>query len=158
MIDEILKYLNHYYPVSLDSISAVTTDGLLGDFEEEYFEGQYVYIHGTVMNDGVYQVVSATDEKITLDGTFTSEISNNRIKTVFGLSIPKDLLSLVSEIESFEDKRGLSSESIDDYSASFGSVNGAVWENAFKDRLSKYRRPYSDLDSFYRDYMWQNRW
>lgn len=154
MIEKVLKYLNHYYPKSIEGVAEIVSDGLVGTFNETYAVGQYVYVQCSILNDGVYKITAKSQTKLTLDQVMLEETTDGMF--VYGLAVPRDLLKLIAEIETFGEKEeGLSSESIDDYSASF--KDGSGWINAFKGKLSSYRNVYSDLDTVV-NRNWQNRY
>jgi hypothetical protein len=66
MIDRIMNECNNHFANSIEYATAIVSDGITGTFAEDYITGQYVYLVGTRLNDGVYQVASATGSKITI--------------------------------------------------------------------------------------------
>lgn len=155
MIEKVLKYLNHYYPISIEGVTEIVSDGLVGTFNETYAVGQYVYVKCSILNDGVYQITAKTPTKLTLSETLLAEDTDGMF--VYGLAIPRDLLKLIAEIQTYGEKEeGLSSESIDDYSVSF--KDGSGWQATFRSKLAGYRNVYSDLDTVVTNRNWQNRY
>lgn len=99
-------------------------------------DGQYFMIEGSVLNDGVYQnpVTGLSDE------IFKGSI--------VGMAVPKDFISLVEEIKSYEENSSKDngqyvSESFGGYSytkATDSRGNVASWQNAFSTRLNSWRK------------------
>lgn len=158
MIDEIMDGINNHFAYALEiSNFEIVADGITGNFQNDYIVGQYILIKSSVLNDSVYKVTQVESNKLTLEGTLIPESTNNNNYNIgiYALRPPKGFLTLVDTIASWEtsnsSKAGISSEKIDDYSVSFagdGSAAGNTWENAFKSKLSKYRRVFTDLDQF----------
>jgi len=161
MLYTVLKKLRHFYPVSYDFANAIVADGISGSFDSnDFIAGMYVLIKNSLLNDGVYKVSGVASNKLTVDATLQAE-STDRIIKVYGLAIPPDLVSLVSDIESYvadNPYSNVSSESLGDYSISYGTnadgASASDWYNAFKSKLSHYQRFYSDLDSFIPSKKW----
>lgn len=153
MISRVMDYCNNHFPDTLEIANSIETDGIIGLFGEDYVVGQYVYIHGSKINDGVYKVISATSSKITVDATLTPEDTDRTIY-VIGCAIPKSFLDLVAEIEAYETnnsgKDGIASETISRYSVSY--VNGGGWNKVFSSKLSKYRAIYDPVFNYIRKY------
>ena len=101
--------------------------------------GQYYRIIGSALNDGVYQ-----------HGTDDTELSDEEFYgAVWAMRCPKEFLSLVDDIEAWEEKYAAAlespytSESFDIYSKTkaVASNGGAyTWRDQFKSRLNAYRR------------------
>ena len=101
-------------------------------------EGQYYRIVGSTFNDGVHQY---GDDNLT-DETFTG--------TVWAMRIPKAVLDLAEEIDSWIEKNGdavaspYQSESWGGYSYSLkggGSESGSLsWRTVFGGRLNRWRK------------------
>lgn len=131
-------------------------DGIEGDFKETYLVGQYVLIKGTILADGVYKITTVASGKLTLDAAFTPETEFDvEHPAVVGLAVPKAVIDLAAEIESFNESAGVASESLGDYSISYGE--GGSWEKAYKSKMAKWKRPYSDLDAWFSRYRWQDK-
>lgn len=108
--------------------------------------GQYFYIHGSVLNDAVYQYTGEPIPELT-DETFNGSI--------WAMSVPRAFLKLCKEIDDwrkkFEDVGSnnmspFSSESVTgvySYTKSGTSENGGsmtTWQTAFKSKLNKWRK------------------
>lgn len=149
MIDQVMKEVNNHFVYSDEKISLdiVDPNQITGDFKERYLPGQYICLNGTILNDGVYKILNINGKTITLDTDALLDEQTEGISFIFGLRPPKAFLSLVAEIESYaanNNKDGISSEAIDDYSVSFKEDGG--WKSVFKAKLNTYRRMYSDLE------------
>lgn len=106
--------------------------------------GQYFRIVGSVLNDGVWQNVSADLAKLRAE-TFTGQI--------WSMSVPRDFEELCDDISAWRTKNEaadsanmspFNSESFGGYSYSKGSSNGGgsavTWQSQFQSRLNTYRR------------------
>ena len=133
MLEQILEYLHTDFtkqtlPEQVWTIADGTMDvpGALS--------GQYIRIVGSVLNDGVYQypLTGLTDE------TFTG--------TVQLLAIPKTVIALVDEMETWSKKNqptAFTSESFGGYSYSKATNADGVaasWQDVFRARLAPYRK------------------
>lgn len=148
MLNEICLDLNNFFDKGLPKFnddftieSGKITDA---DFLDAIKENQYFRIVGSVFNDGVYKY---TDDLELTDEAFHGSI--------WLMAIPSEFLSLVADIEAWQDKNGsvdsaamspFYSESFGgySYSKSAGSVSGTgastTWQTAYKNRLNIYRR------------------
>lgn len=133
MLESVLAYLNNYFPVQTLYNQEFTITG--GSLElPGALSGQYIQIYGSILNDGVYQypLTGLTDE------TFTG--------TVQLLAIPKAVLALVQEIETWAEKNhptAYTSESFGGYSYSKATNADGVaagWQDVFKAQLAPYRK------------------
>lgn len=106
---------------------------------------QYYRIVGSVFNDGVHKYADATD-------TLTDETFDG---AVWALGIPKAVIDLSDEIDTWQSKYGADSPAMSPYvSESFGgysynkgssnvgsnSYTGTSWQAAFASRLNKWRK------------------
>lgn len=133
MLEQVLAYLhNDFARQALPEQEWTITDGTME--VPGALSGQYVRIIGSVLNDGVYQypLTGLTDE------TFTG--------TVQLLAIPKTVLALVKEIETWAEKNqptAFTSESFGGYSYSKATNAAGVaagWQDVFRSRLAPYRK------------------
>lgn len=164
MIAEIMKSINNHFARSIESKDyEIVADGIVGSFTESYVAGQYVWITGSLINDGVYKLTAVASNKLTTEEALMPENTSNTLICVYGLAVPRDFLQLVTDIETWAaknvGKEGVASESIDSYSISFADGGkGASWINAFSSRLSRYRRMYDDDKRLkYSTLNWQRR-
>ncbi|HZJ77211.1 MAG TPA: hypothetical protein VFD52_00215 [Clostridia bacterium] len=101
----------------------------------DYKAGQYVRIMDSLLNDGVYKIASVEAGEITLNATLTDEEFSGHI---VGLAIPKQFIEIAEKINKFE-TRGISSESIPNYSVTYSAKNGV---EAYKTELAPFMKPY----------------
>ena len=157
MISQIMNYCKNHFVRSKErkSTFAIVNDGIEGVFSEKYIVGQYIWIRESIVNDGVYKITNVDlNSKLTLDATLTSEDVESEFITVYGLAVPNAFLDIVTDIESWKTanagKEGVASESIDDYSISFGTgSNGAMantWQVAFESRLTAYKQVFETVE------------
>lgn len=101
----------------------------------DYKAGQYVRIMDSLLNDGVYKIASVEAGEITLNETLTDE---EFCGYIVGLAIPNEFITLAAKVEAFTN-RGISSESIPNYSVSFNAKNGV---EAYRSDLQAYMKPF----------------
>lgn len=155
MIYTVMNELNNHFVRIPDSGPfEIVADGITGNFTETFLAGMYVVIHNSYLNDGVYKITSVESNKITVDTTLNPENKEDFI-ILWPSTPPTDFINLVTEIENYNEKIGVSSYSIDDYSETFEG-NG-TWQSAFKSKLNAYRRVYNDI-RIDKKYRWQDRW
>ena len=155
LLDEVCAYLRNYFddgqPHTFGEIE-IKNGALFTPCDLK--AGQYFRIVGSTFNDGVYEFPTTT---LRVDETFNG--------AVWGMAVPPDLISLISEIEAwrakYEDPNtkdgavNLSpfvSESFGGYSYSKGggssttdtgattSAGGSTWLGIFGGRLQRWRR------------------
>lgn len=138
---ELCQELKNWFERDTRSGEFEIKDGVLDvDF---LLDGQYFRIIGSVFNDGVHQ--------------FPAEDLKNEVfcGDVVGMAVPPDVISLLSDINTWNDKNGAvmdspySSESFGGYSYTIASDqtggNGATsagmtWQAKFRTRLNKWRK------------------
>lgn len=109
----------------------------------DYKAGQYVRIMDSLLNDGVYKIASVEAGEITLTETLTDE---EFCGYIVGLAIPNEFITLAAKVEAFTN-RGISSESIPNYSVSFNAKNGV---EAYRSDLQAYMKPFQSRYFFLR--------
>lgn len=151
MLNVVMTHIKNHFARSWEiGQYEIVTDGIVGSFYKKYIVGQYVWLKYSFVNDGVYKITGVTSNKLTLDATLTAENTGELI-ALFGLAVPHDFLTVVTEIENFKSKDGVTSESIDDYSVSYGG-DGGSWTSVFSGKLSQWRRMYDDDNRVYKEY------
>lgn len=142
-MEEILNYINNYF----------YKFGVIGTFriidnkiylQGNYYKNQYIYIKGSVLNDGIYQVKEIVDGELVFDGLDDEKFDG----AIYSLQVPKKLMEKVTEIIEFKTKNkpsGMQSESFGGYSYTRASVNGKpmTWKDIYNDDLSPYRKIYN---------------
>jgi hypothetical protein len=146
MLQNILDYLNNYFVRTRELFTAVVSDGITGTFSKTYAIGQYISIDNTLINNGVYKITGVSTSKLTLDATLTAETVTG---VVWGLAIPKVVLTLATEIASYDStsQKGVMSESQGNRSISYGNgttSGSSNWQSVYKSNLMPYKKIYSD--------------
>ena len=139
MLGEICAYLRNYFYHGEPTIGKIEI--VNGALKEPYGlkANQYFRIVGSMFNDGVYQYPLTTLQDETFNGA------------VWGMAVPPELISLISDIEAWQTKYGQSvnspyaAESISatGYSrskCSADSVGSIGWQNAFSKMLARWRK------------------
>ena len=138
MLEQVLMHLNNWFlvPGGIHEGTYTIEDG--GIALPFLANGQYFRICGSVFNDGLHQYPSGDLRNETFDGS------------VWALAIPRTVIELAAEIESWETKNGdaarspFASESFGGYSYSkaTGSESGGAvtWQTAFRSRLNAWRK------------------
>lgn len=139
MLLTVLKHLNNFYIATEEVGDYVIQDNVITGLKDKYVIGQFIIIQGSMVNDGVYRFNS--DTKTLLD-TMDEEFSG----TIYGLRIPRELISVVQKIEEWAISQdpnlsGLQSWSNGSWSESYAMSNGvrAGWEQIFASKLKPYR-------------------
>lgn len=135
MIDEVLDYLKNYFVEKMEFGKFEIQNGTM---ELDAQDGQYIAIRGSVFNDGVYPYP--------LEG-LTDEVYDG---AVWFLSLPKDLLKLIKDIEEWQEKQGANpatgpyqSESFGGYSYTLkntGSIYDGAWQSVFASHLNRWKK------------------
>ena len=139
MLEQLLICLNNWFLLP-DGVHAGTYSVEQGSITLPFLrDGQYFRIIGSIFNDGLHQYPCSdlTDE--TFDGT------------VWALAVPKAVIDLSVEIETWQEKNGeavaspYQSESFGGYSYTkrgAGNDSGTLsgWQDAFRIRLNNWRK------------------
>ena len=114
------------------------SDGVLSPLSSSLIAGQYIRIVGSLLNDGIYLLPDDFTIAELKDETFTG--------AVFGLAIPKDLVTLSTEITAYvaaNPATGYTSESFGGWSGSRATgASGAPlsWKTVYGARLNRWRK------------------
>ena len=156
MIEQVMDKINNHFVKSLEVKNfEIVSDGITGDFNETYFNGMYVLIKNSYLNDGVYKIIEVDSNKITVDETLQAELSDDNI-FLYALAPPKTFIDIVNNIETYDNSTngGIKSKRIQDMDITYTDDNS--WYSVFKSKLKQYRRVYSDLaDESSKIYNWQ---
>ena len=149
MLTEICQYLHNYFDRGQIKYHGEFTinDGQIffsNSGELTFLNGQYFCIIGSVLNDGVHRFPADDISDETFEGT------------IFGMAIPKAVLTIADEIQRWMEKYGgldsyamspFQSESFGGYSysksgavASDGSLSAGSWQSVYGRRLSQWRK------------------
>lgn len=135
MLESVLRYLNNWFAVARHDDTYTVKDGAITlPFLQD---GQWFRIVGSIFNDGLYQYggeLQLTDE--TFDGS------------VWALTIPKAVITLSGEIETWQAKNGeagpYSSESFGGYSYTRATNSEGLavsWQDVFARQLAPWKKP-----------------
>ena len=148
MITEVCQYLknwfNNYQPRYYGKFKIENGHIIsLNDGDMGIATGQYFRIIGSIFNDGVHTLADELDDE-SFEGA------------VWLMAVPKDLLSLIHDIEEWQSKYAdvnsenmspYQSESFGGYSYSKGSSSSSgsgssvpTWKDIFRDRLWRYKK------------------
>jgi hypothetical protein len=145
MLNEVLQAINNYFVDDFTDLPRLEVDGAIVKKPSIFIPAQYVLVLGSKMSDGVYTVLDIVGNKVILDAEvdFIEESTDDMV--LCSLSIPPTVLKLVAEIEAYNSKAndGIQSESLGDYSVSYG--NDASWLTAFRRKLQPYKKNYLQL-------------
>jgi len=144
MLNEICEHLHNFFDTRDGEFIDRTADtftissGLISPLSSTLIAGQYIRIVGSLLNDGIYLLPSNFTISSLVNETFTG--------AVFGLAIPKDLVTLDTEITAYvaaNPASGYVSESFGGWSGTKATgANGAAlsWESVYAKRLNRWRK------------------
>lgn len=144
MLNEICEHLHNFFDsrdgeyIDRSADTFTISSGVISPLSSSLIAGQYIRIVGSLLNDGIYLLPSNFTVSSLVDETFTGAI--------FGLAIPKDLVTLDSEITAYvaaNPATGYVSESFGGWSGTKATgANGAAlsWESVYAKRLNRWRK------------------
>ena len=144
MLTEICEHLHNWFDVRDGAYINRTADtftisgGSISPFPSSLIGGQYIRIVGSLLNDGIYLLPADFIIPELEDETFT--------RAIFGLAIPRDLVTLDSEITAYvtaNPASGYVSESFGGWSGTKATgANGAAlsWQSVYGARLNRWRK------------------
>ena len=142
MLYEICEHLNNFFDKRNGEYIDRTADtftisgGLISPLSSSLIAGQYIRIVGSLLNDGIYLLPSNFTISTLVNETFTGAI--------FGLAIPRDLVTLDTEITAYVTANPASwyvSESFGGWSGTKATgSNGAPlsWKSVYAARLNRW--------------------
>ena len=149
LAEEVLSHLHNWFARDSFVLTSVSfsDNGQPDEISERIPKGVFYRVQGSYLNDGLHRSGEPSD--------MFQEESADRVK-VSVLSIPKALLSIIDEIEAWENQYGevaqgpFFSEEFGGYKyeirgySSYGaaSSNMSGWRLAFNNRLNPWRRMY----------------
>ena len=128
-----MQAVNNYFERTAELGNYTITDNAVA-VRGTYKVGQYLRIMGSFLNDGVYKIKTFTNGTVEFDATLTDE---EFVGYIVGLAVPPEFVTLAAKVTGWT-SRGLSSESIPNYSVSYSAKNGA---EAYAQDLAKYKKP-----------------
>ena len=144
MLCEICEHLHNFFDardgeyIDRTAGTFVISDGVISPLSSSLIGGQYIRIVGSLLNDGIWLLPADLTIADLKDETFTGAI--------FGLAIPRDLVTLDSEITAYvaaNPASGYVSESFGGWSGTKATgANGAPlsWKSVFAARLNRWRK------------------
>ena len=144
MLYEICEHLHNFFDqrdgdyIDRTAGTFVISNGVISPLSSSLIAGQYIRIVGSLLNDGIYLLPSNFTISTLVNETFTGAI--------FGLAIPRDLVTLDTEITAYvtaNPATGYVSESFGGWSGSRATgANGAPlsWESVYAKRLNRWRK------------------
>ena len=139
MLSKLCEEVNNYFERTSESIIAtITGSTIIGVFDYDYYLNQYIHIKGSILNDGVYKIVSFENNIITVAETLIDE-DTDEYCIISGLAIPNTFINLATEITTYENasETGITSESQGNRSVTY---SGGTWQETFKKKLSLYKK------------------
>ena len=147
VLENVLREIRNFFVKTLERRpTVIATNKITFNPSQKYVVGQYIYITGSILNDGVHKITLVESDGVTVDSLEDEEA----ILTIYGLAIPKTVIAIADEIALNGQTAGVNSESLGDYSVSYGEGNSS-WQNVYKDQLDQYRRVYLNLGCGYYD-------
>ena len=133
---DLMNKCNNYFINDYENGDFVIQNKVI-ELNGNYKVNQYIRIINSLFNDGIYKIVRIDGKKIELDNGVDEEFNGY----VCGLKVPNDFIKLLDKINEYEKriKKGISSESIPNYSISYNNEDYSI---VFKGELSKYAKPY----------------
>lgn len=133
---DLMNKCNNYFISDYENGDFVIQNKVI-ELNGSYKVNQYIRIINSLFNDGIYKIVKIDGKKIELDNGVDEEFNGY----VCGLRVPNDFIKLLDKINEYEKriKKGISSESIPNYSISYNNEDYSI---VFKGELSKYTKPY----------------
>ena len=141
MIENVLREIRNFFIKDSEIVYGIESDGIV--VSGAFMANQYVFVKGSIMNDGVHKITSVVADKIMIAGLVAEPTTIH----LYALAIPKVIIDLTAEIEAYNEANtnGVVSESLGDYSVTYASDGGVeTWQTAFKGKLNPYRRVYLD--------------
>jgi len=161
VLEDINLYCKNYFIKStayfwdngwtLSTASEITNSDTGDIFTEQFIDGDTIIIRGSKWNDDYYTIASVESTKITVNESLNAESTDSNI-TIFRVDFFKDLPYICSNMIGYNlfarnqaGNKGVTSESIGDYSVSYGTGSGnvAAGSNAYPrsviSGLNKYR-------------------
>ena len=134
----VMRHCRNYFETGyMDGTFRITGNALSADVGGVH----YVYISGSLMHDGVWEICNGYLTGRDVTGLMNEEFDGR----VWLLAPPVDFLDLVREMQQYEEKNPVSAvirETFGGYSKEIASVNGVPLnvQTAFSTQLAPYKR------------------
>lgn len=158
MLGKVLQAINNYFVRDYCDLTEIKEDRVIVQDPTKFSKKQYILVLGSKMNDGVYRVNSISSNDLILDSTYQMIEETTDGMVVCGLAIPRAILDLTVEIETYNSTNpgNVKSESLGDYSVTYNGNEDASWITVFRKRLAEYKKPYLNLP--YKTRSYHDRW
>lgn len=136
MIEQVLRYLNNYFIVGSEVGLEVESNGVVVGNSSSFVAGQYIWIMGTLLNDGIYQIGEVDGSTLSIFGL----LPEPTVHTIHAMAIPKALQEVIKQIEKFNtiNPAAVQSESLGDHSITYAGQGG--WQAAFSAQLTPWKK------------------
>lgn len=141
----LMKRCNNFFEKTAEcntfTITECASDCVISGVKGKYLVGQYIRVMNSLVNDGVYKIKGVEGEKLTLDAFYFggNETFNGY---VVGLAVPKAFIDLSEKVKAYENKRHITSESVQGfYSVSFNR-NAKDGYDAYAGELAVFQKGY----------------
>lgn len=147
MLNEVLQAINNYFVVDYCDASEIKVDRVTVDEPNLFSKRQFILILGSKINDGVYRINDISGNDLIVDSTLDLIEESTEGILVCGLAIPRAILDLAVEIETYNNvnKGTIKSESLGDYSVTYSGNEDVSWITVFRKKLQPYKKPYLNL-------------
>lgn len=136
-LHDICLHVNNFFQVEVQELELEFDENKISGEIKYLVKGQYIHIEGSLLNDGIYKIVSVGNDEITVDEILEDEKTECKI---YGLAIPKAFLQLADKImQEGKEEGNVQSESVSRYSVNYGG-KGSDWTSAYKTSLDKWRK------------------
>lgn len=141
----VLKEINNYFYKTIEKGKFEIKNNKIKT-KGKYLPNQFIKIENSIMNDGIYKILSFANQEIIIEGSTDEEFQGE----IYGLAIPKDFLELVIKIEEYNKKNPsadnvISESYLNGYSYSKATNSEgqvSTWKDIFKGELQQYRQLY----------------
>jgi len=146
----IMRECNNFFDVCSESGDFELNDGKIA-LKNIYRVNQYIALTGSLLVDGIYQIIARHEGIYTLTGADENERWNGLI---FGLNIPGDFIRLCEDIDKFNKSKagqltGYTSENVlGAHSWSRATNKNGLpvqWQDVFQIRLRPFNRIFSSI-------------
>jgi len=147
-VEEVLNYLNNYFIESYTSniyvdftaetkeIALATEGKTFADVGIELETDQYIKIEGSKLNDGIYKVDTVDTDCIVVEEALIDEKAGSI--DIYGLAIPRKLLAIITEMQSWSGTANVKSESLGPHSITYDRPVTVF--NQFESRIKHWRK------------------
>jgi hypothetical protein len=136
-LHDICLHVNNFFKQIQETTKLEFSGNKITGMNTIFLVGQYVYVEGSLLNDGVYKITAVGNKEITIDADLETETNTC---TIFGLAIPKAFIELANEIINEGKVAGnIKSESVSRYSVTYAG-DGSDWIKTYKNSLDKWRK------------------